>query len=108
MPRAKKLAALICTVVNVKDSSIDDYDIYIGRPGILGNLYKIGPDGNRETVIKKFQVLWYSDAYKGRRNYAIRHCTGKRLGCHCKPEDCHGDIIAEFVNNHAKEQTRHT
>ncbi|MCG6418638.1 DUF4326 domain-containing protein [Vibrio fluvialis] len=25
---------------------------------------------------------------------------GKRLGCFCKPDDCHGDIIAEFLNSY--------
>ena len=31
------------------------YDIYIGRPSRWGNPYKIGPDGDRDTVIEKYK-----------------------------------------------------
>ena len=28
---------------------------------------------------------------------AVLSCEGRRLGCYCKPEDCHGDVIARFL-----------
>jgi len=32
---------------------------------------------------------------------AILSLRGKRLGCFCKPLACHGDIIKEWLDNHA-------
>ena len=29
----------------------------------------------------------------------ILELKGKTLGCFCKPNSCHGDIIAEYLNN---------
>jgi hypothetical protein len=37
-----------------------------------------------------------SDAEFKRR---IHELKGKTLGCFCKPEACHGDVIAEYLNN---------
>ena len=31
------------------------YDVYIGRPSKWGNPFRIGPDGNREEVIRKYR-----------------------------------------------------
>ena len=25
--------------------------------------------------------------------------AGKRLGCFCKPQSCHGDVLADFLNS---------
>ena len=51
-------------------------------------------------------------AYRQYLEYRIRvgHITpdrirtelvGKRLGCFCKPQPCHGDVLAELANNNA-------
>ena len=29
----------------------------------------------------------------------LHELDGKILGCWCKPKPCHGDVIAELVNN---------
>ena len=71
----------------------EPYDVYIGRPSKWGNPFKIGVDGTREEVIEKY------------RNYImdsslledIQELKGKTLGCYCKPAACHGDILAELV-----------
>lgn len=28
----------------------------------------------------------------------LHELKGKRLGCHCKPNACHGDILAELAD----------
>ena len=91
-------------VVNINAES---YDMYIGRtrrPYHYGNTFKIGPDGSRSDVIKKFD-LWlrgiaYSDIEPKRREWilkTIESLRGKKLGCHCKPEACHGDVYVEYL-----------
>lgn len=82
-------------VVNI---SKDDHDVFIGRPSVFGNPYKIGEDGSREEVIEKFRKYWYAPEQSKLRKKAKLELTGKRLGCYCSPKACHGDIIAEFLN----------
>ena len=79
------------TVVNLRE---EPYDIYIGRPSKWGNPFEIGKDGNRSEVIKK-----YRDYIKGRPELmvALRELRGKRLGCFCKPQMCHGDVLVELL-----------
>lgn len=86
-----------CTVVNRRK---EEFDIYIGRGSRWGNPYKIGPDGDRQEVIRKYE---YDFRAAIRRGEIVRKdleaLRGKRLGCYCKPYDCHGDVIARAVNN---------
>jgi len=68
----------------------DKYDIYIGRPSKWGNPFVLGKDGDRETVIVKYNE-WL-------RVYGpindIAELKDKRLGCYCAPKPCHGDALA--------------
>ncbi len=73
----------------------EPYDIYIGRPSKWGNPFIIGRDGSREEVIKKYEEYFL----KSRKLMnALPELKGKRLGCHCKPLACHGDILAEWAD----------
>lgn len=71
------------------------YDIYIGRPSKWGNPFSIPEDGSRETVIRRYReyILSRSDLLEG-----LPELKGKRLGCFCHPLPCHGDVLAELVN----------
>ena len=87
--------------VNMKSSP---YDVYIGRAGhgkdgYFGNPFLIGPSLTRE------QSLWHYNEYFIKRvkedtefRSRILELKGKRLGCFCKPLDCHGDIIAKYLD----------
>ena len=72
------------------------YDVYIGRPSIWGNPFVIGKDGTREEVVEKYRrwLLTQPDLLG-----KIVILKGKTLGCWCKPQACHGDILAERANN---------
>lgn len=88
-------------VVNVHYSTCD---VRIDRRTVLGNPYRIGPDGNRATVIQKHMTDWRAMLADEETREApllwLQFVKGKRLGCHCKPAACHGDnylaLIAEF------------
>jgi hypothetical protein len=77
------------------------FDVYIGRGTLWGNPYPIGPAGDREEVLRKYQYdfdrrfLRFFDQEKAN----LDKIRGKVLGCHCKPLDCHGDILARYVNS---------
>jgi hypothetical protein len=78
-------------VVNIKE---DDYDVYIGRSSKWGNPYIINEHGTRSEVIQKYkEYILKSDLMND-----LHELVGKRLGCHCKPKRCHGDILKELVD----------
>lgn len=77
-------------VVNLKK---DDYDVYIGRGSKWGNPYKIGRDGNRNEVIKKYEdYIRNSDLYN-----QVEELDSKTLGCYCRPKACHGDVLIKII-----------
>lgn len=73
------------------------YDVYIGRPSKWGNPYRIGPDGDRLTVIRKYEQYL-------RENpdllAALHELRGKVLGCWCKPLACHGDVLSRLADTY--------
>lgn len=74
-------------------------DVYIGRPSIFGNHFKIGIDGNREEVIEKYRAYFYKRLESDRHfKLEVLSLRGKVLGCFCKPLPCHGDVIVEYLN----------
>jgi hypothetical protein len=97
-------------VVHVKK---ERYDIYIGRPSIFGNPFKIGQDGNREEVIEKYRQWISGSAFQDiepiRRKSivnCIRFLKGRILGCWCKPRACHGDVLAEMAESDGDKSLR--
>jgi hypothetical protein len=91
-------------VVNIRHGKCD---VYIGRarPGLkvegsdgyFGNPYHVEPHG-REVAISLFKSYFHRrikiDPVFRLRVLALR---GKSLGCYCKPQDCHGDVIVEWI-----------
>lgn len=79
-------------VVNLRRES---YDVYIGRGSKWGNPFKIGRDGTREEVIKKYRE-WI--ILQPQLIEELTILKGKRLGCYCKPLACHGDVLIELID----------
>lgn len=72
------------------------FDVYIGRPSIYGNPFRIGVDGTRDQVIALYrQHLFGKPALIAMIKRELR---GKVLGCYCKPRACHGDVLLEVAN----------
>lgn len=92
---------MITHAVNLRHSP---FDVYIGRArkghdGYFGNPYPLRGEASRGQVLDCYRA-WFvnrvvSDPEFRRRVLELR---GKRLGCFCKPKDCHGDVIAAWVN----------
>lgn len=83
-----------------------DYDIYIGRynpfrnlpKSVFANPYVIGRDGTRTEVLQKYEN--YIRRELVRRPdliQALRELKGKRLGCWCAPQKCHGDVLIKLL-----------
>ena len=83
----------IMKVFNLKKEACD---VYIGRGSKWGNPFKIGRDGNRDVVIKRYRQ------YLRRCPHllaALPELEGRVLGCFCKPLACHGDVLVELIED---------
>lgn len=75
----------------------EEFDVYIGRDGDFGNPFRIGPAHNRTQVIAAYRKWLLSKPdLVARVKVELR---GKRLGCWCRPKQCHGDVLAEVANS---------
>ena len=95
----------ITRVINIKkdtqyDKDTSEYE-YIGRGSYWGNPHSMYENGDtRDEVIRKFQYDFDRDMFINKKKNEVHKLTGKRLGCFCKPEKCHGDILADFLNTY--------
>lgn len=93
------------TVVNIRSEGCE---VYIGRKrgeqNHFGNPFQIGKDGSRQDVIRKFREWIYGMDHQSvepeRRRWVLQNLQlleGKKLGCYCKPQSCHGDVYVEVL-----------
>ena len=61
----------------------------------FGNPFKVGPARTREQAIRDYRRWLMAQPELVER--ARRELAGKVLGCWCKPDACHGDVLAELV-----------
>ena len=73
----------------------EQHDVYIGRPSKWGNPFAIGKDGDRATVIAKYQA-WIIQ--QPALMASLHELKGKTLGCWCAPQACHGDVLSALAN----------
>lgn len=85
----------MCRVVNKYK---EEYDVYIGRGSMWGNPFAIGEHGTREEVIEKYRLYLWDQIKKGKITpQDLWELSGKRLGCFCAPQACHGDVLVAAV-----------
>lgn len=91
---------MVTKLVNLKH---DPYDIYIGRGSKWGCPFTIIKDrptlakevvGSKEEALAKYKehILASPELMA-----ALDELEGKVLGCFCKPEPCHGDVLLELL-----------
>lgn len=96
---------------NLKEWMADSNNVYIGRAGIVfidgerfpkhaspfANPFKVG-EVTRDQVLMEYEkyILNQLKISSGLRTELLK-LKGKRLGCWCKPDPCHGDILIKIV-----------
>lgn len=79
------------------------YDVYIGRPSKWGNPFTHVSDRktkaafiveSREEAIRRYEEYLFSSGLIA----DIEELRGKVLACWCKPQVCHGDVLARLLN----------
>jgi hypothetical protein len=94
-------------VVNMKN---EPFDVYIGRGSKWGCPYTIIKDrptlaieivDSKEEALSKYRqyVLASPDLMN-----SLDELEGKVLGCFCKPEMCHGDVLLELLSKKKMEK----
>jgi len=89
----------------------DDNHVYIGRKGVVfiegtrfpksdspfANPFKIGRE-TRDEVIAKYES-YMRERLRNEPELArlLIQLDGKELGCWCKPERCHGDVLLKLL-----------
>lgn len=80
----------------------EPFDIYIGRPGKWGN-----PFSHKEGTLALFKTNTRDEAVDNYKEWLLKNLDlmknlselkGKTLGCWCKPQKCHGDVLLELAN----------
>lgn len=104
----KHLRIVPVQVTKVRNrDNLEEFDVYIGRGTLWGNPYPIEheKDGDkREKVIEKFQTYFVEEIVNNPEKLKLLIALkGLRLGCHCKPLPCHGDVIADFLNSYEED-----
>lgn len=92
-----------CKVTRIVNKKLTDkYDLYIGRGTLWGNPFAIsreedGPD--RADVIAQYRK-YFAEKLETDSSFkrGVLGLRGMRLACHCKPDACHGDVIAEYLD----------
>lgn len=98
---------------NLKEWINDENNVYIGRKHIVfidgkrfpdeqsiwANPFKIKKDGNRKNIMVQYERYIREKIDKGEiTKHQLMELKNKTLGCWCKPEECHGDILKKIVN----------
>lgn len=72
-------------------------DVLIDRRTKWGNPFIMRDESHRNEVCDKYEI-WLRDNLALHRLNLNELKHAKRLGCHCKPLRCHGDIIKRYLD----------
>lgn len=93
----------LCIVVNLRKTS--EYDVYVGRAGhgqdgYFGSPFLLEPCEERGSTLLRYKK-YFDERIKNDEEFKrrIMKLAGKRIACFCKPNACHADIIAQYVNS---------
>src|SRR5882672_554567 len=79
-------------VVNLRVGQ--EHDEYIGVGSMWGNKF-IG-SGSRVSIIKSYEKRMRILLEDAGWRVELKALSGMRLGCHCSPKICHGDVLVKL------------
>ena len=88
-------------VVHCKQAS---YDVYIDRPSKWGNPFTYIADRKTKAQFvvadRDAAIAAYAEWIQTQLHLlaALRELKGQTIGCWCKPQVCHGDILARLAD----------
>jgi hypothetical protein len=106
LARRERVEAGITVVANLRgarDKHLLDWAeskdllVRVDRGSPWGNPFEMPADGDRDTVCDHY--ILYHLPYRPSLANKIHSLKGRVLACWCYPERCHGDYLAEWVND---------
>lgn len=94
----------------VKGWRMPEDAVYVGRPTVYGNPFKVGRDGDAAACVAKYREAWEATIRSSEmhprhplmpfgRPVFIGPLRGKNLACFCAlDQPCHADVLLEMVN----------
>jgi hypothetical protein len=86
--------------VRVVHCKREPYDVYIGRPSKWGNVFshKKGTLAANLCPTRESAITHYEAWIRMQPHLldALPELAGKVLGCWCKPQACHGDVLVKL------------
>ena len=97
---------------NLQAWTADPDNLYIGRQGVVfidgkrfpaekspfANPFKIDKNTSREQAIDNYRQYIIDKVEKKEIDLSL--LQNKRLGCWCKPEQCHGDVLVQLLQEY--------
>lgn len=98
-------------VIHIRNKQGHSNEVYIGRGGPFGNPIPIGKPCPRcgERHDREGCLVCYREYLQERLEndphfkQAVLRLKGKTLVCFCKPQACHGDILAQYVDTYQED-----
>lgn len=102
------------TFNNLEEWMNNPNNVYIGRArivfidkqryppigSIFENPYKVGKDGDLDTVLNLYEVYIEQKLKDKGVMEEFLKLKGKNLGCWCHPNKCHGDILLKLIDKY--------
>ena len=91
-----------------RDEALDIVKKYVKKKSLINHMLsvesgmkfyaqKLGEDVELWSMVGVLHDFDY-EMFPNKEKAEVYKLAGKRLGCFCKPETCHGDVLAEFLN----------
>lgn len=101
---------------NLKEWCEDCNNIYIGRKGVVfidkirfpyessiwANPFKITKESGRDECIEQYEKYIRKKIIDENLIEELLKLKGKKIGCWCKPEKCHGDVLLKLIEEYSK------
>ncbi len=95
-----------------ESARLPEVGVYVGRPSLLGNPYKMHTEAQRDLVIEKYRV-WMIARMRHPNNpvrekiielaLLVKSGQSVALECMCAPRRCHADIIKTTIEEYLQE-----
>jgi hypothetical protein len=92
------MSARVPKVWNKRDPDVPPDAVYVGRPSLYGNPFKIGQHGDRARVLYRYRFEVLAELTTAQLDLLRANLRGKDLVCWCAPLPCHADLLLQLAN----------
>jgi hypothetical protein len=88
-------------VVFIKNDELNKLERYPKESSIWANPFKINKETTRQQVLDKYKEYITNKLNENPKLITeLLKLKGKKLGCWCYPEPCHGNILLELIDKY--------